>query len=321
MLPILLVVLLAALAGAPACSGQESAVGEGATPGTAPSDTDAGDRDAGDRAQDGAQGGAADDSSAETTGDGADEAEPRAVRRLVVEVVASYPHDREAFTQGLLLESPGVLLESTGRYGRSELRRVDLASGEVMRRQRLPDHLFAEGLALLPAGDDGGGDGGNRLLQLTWRAGRALEWDAATFERLAEHSYAGEGWGLCYQPADDRLVMSDGSDRLTFRDPRTFAPTGEVRVTLEGRALGYLNELECVEGRVWANVLGLTQLFEIDPGDGRVVGIVDVGRLLAPEEAAGTDVLNGIAHDPADGTFLLTGKLWPKLFRVRFVEE
>lgn len=312
-LPILLVVLLAALAGAPACSGQESAVGEGAATGTAPSGSEARVR-----AQDGTEDGAADESSAETAGDAAGETEPPAVRRLGVEVVASYPHDREAFTQGLLLESPGVLLESTGRYRRSELRRVDLASGEVMRRQRLPDELFAEGLALLPAGDDGGG---NRLLQLTWRAGRALEWDAATFERLAEHSYAGEGWGLCYQPADDRLVMSDGSDRLTFRDPRTFAPTGEVRVTVEGRALGYLNELECVDGRVWANVLGLSQLFEIDPGDGRVVGIVDVGLLLAPQEVAGTDVLNGIAHDPADGTFLLTGKLWPKLFRVRFVEE
>lgn len=242
---------------------------------------------------------------------------PAKPRRLRVEVVESYPHDREAFTQGLLLEGPGTLLESTGHYGVSELRRVDLETGEVMRRQGLPAEVFGEGLARVP----GGKGGGYRLMQITWREGVALLWDAASFERRGEFRYSGEGWGLCYQPEEDRLVMSDGSPRLTFRDPRTFAVTREVTVTLEGRPLGALNELECVDGRVWANVYGQQALVEIDPAEGRVTAVVNASGLLAAEESGGTDVLNGIAHDPSDGTFLLTGKLWPRLFRVRFVEE
>ena len=321
--------LVALLAVAPACSGQEEAVGErpAAQAGEGDTPADATPTDAAGAAEEKT---AAWSKQSEVGTETADP-DPPPLRRLAVEVVESYPHDRQAFTQGLLLEAPGVLLESTGRYGQSELRRVDLASGEVMRRQALPDEVFGEGLALVPGdgaggdgagGDGAGSDGGEaRLVQLTWRAGRALVWDAATFQRRGEHSYPGEGWGLCHMAESDRLVMSDGSHRLFFRDPETFAPIGEVEVTLEGRPLGYLNELECVGGRVWANVLGLRQLFEVDPADGRVVAVADVGRLLTPEEAAGTDVMNGIAHDPADGTFLLTGKLWPKLFRVRLVEE
>jgi len=245
------------------------------------------------------------------------EKDAAAVRRLRVEVLATYPHDTGAYTQGLLVQpgDPGTLLESTGRYGHSELRRVDLASGQPMRRVQLPDALFGEGLALVP----GSGGTGDRLVQLTWRGEIALEWDAATFARRGDHRYAGEGWGLCYDAGGDRLVMSDGSDRLTFRDPRTFAETGSVTVTYGGRPVASLNELECVGGRVWANLYGSEILAEIDPESGHLVALVDARGLLDAAERAGTDVLNGIAYDPSDGTYLITGKLWPKLFRVRFV--
>lgn len=238
------------------------------------------------------------------------------VRHYDARVVATYPHDPGAYTQGLLL-ADGTLLESTGRYGRSELRRVDLESGQVMRRVELPDEHFGEGLALVP----GGGDAPDRLVQLTWQAGVAAIWDAATFERLGEHLYSGEGWGLCWDAAAHRFVLSDGSARLSFRDADTFAETGGVTVTYGGRPVGSLNELECVGGRVYANLYGAEQIVAIDPESGRVTAVVHAGGLLTADERRGADVLNGIAHDPADGTYLLTGKLWPKLLRVELVER
>lgn len=239
---------------------------------------------------------------------------PEPLRRLRAVVVATYPHDTGAYTQGLLLDAGGSLLESSGRYGVSDLRRVDLESGEVMRRVPLPENIFAEGLARLPAA----GGRPERLVQISWREGIALVWDAASFERLGEHRYQGEGWGLCHDAAGGRLVMSDGSSWLTFRDAESFSETGGVEAKLEGRPIGNLNELECVDGRVWANVYGSPSLVEIDLADGRVLATVDASGLLSAAEQQNVDVLNGIAHDPADGTFLLTGKLWPKLFRVRF---
>ena len=244
-------------------------------------------------------------------------AAPVPMRRLRAEVVATYPHDPGAFTQGLELApgDPGTLLESTGNYGASELRRVDLASGEPMRRLALPRDLFAEGLTLVP----GAGGAPGVLVQLTWREGVALLWDSATFERRGEHRYAGEGWGLCYDAAGDRLVMSDGSAELVFRDPRTFAETGRVEVDLDGRPARGMNELECVDGRVWANLYGRDYLAEIDPESGRVIALADARGLLGDAGGFRADVMNGIAHDPADGTFLVTGKWWPKLFRVRLV--
>jgi glutaminyl-peptide cyclotransferase len=238
-----------------------------------------------------------------------------------VKVVASYPHDPQAYTQGLVLDDGGELLESTGRYGMSDLRRVEVTSGRVIRRTPLPKSWFGEGLALLPAGavgEDGRGDAA-RLVQLTWREGVAALWDAVSFRRLGELSFSGEGWGLCWDDAGRRLVMSDGSDWLTFRDPSTFAPLDGVAVTLNGRPVRSLNELECVGGMVWANLYGSDDLVEIDPADGRVTAVVDASGLLNGEERRGVDVLNGIAFDAGDGTFLLTGKLWPKLFRVQMV--
>lgn len=261
-------------------------------------------------------------------------------RRLRAEVVATYPHDTGAYTQGLLLDPAdrSVLLESTGQYGRSELRRVDLATGTPIRRVSLGPDLFGEGLAHVPAA----GDRPARLVQLTWQAGIAKLWDPATFEPLGEHRYSGEGWGLCYDPSGGtgagsgagsgassssktksagRLVMSNGSPWLAFRDPATFAETGGVTVRLGGRPVAGLNELECVGGRVWANVYGSELLVEIDPATGTVTTVAEASGLLSPDERPGTDVFNGIAHDPTNGTFLVTGKDWPKLFRVRLVEE
>lgn len=227
------------------------------------------------------------------------------VERLRVELLADWPHDRSAYTQGLVWDG-AHLLESTGLEGRSSLREVDLESGAVLRRVDLEKDLFGEGLALA----------GDRLFQLTWRAGRALVWSRGEFRRLAEHRYAGEGWGLCHDGR--RLVMSDGSERLTFRDPETFEEVGGVSVTAAGRPLRALNELECVDGWVYANVYTTDTIVRIDPISGEVRATVDASGLLRPDERVAAEVLNGIAYNPERGTFLITGKLWPRLFEVTF---
>jgi glutaminyl-peptide cyclotransferase len=250
-------------------------------------------------------------------GDAAAAASPPALRRLRARVVARYPHDPDAFTQGLLLHE-GVLYESTGRYGESSLRRVEVETGKVLDERPLPADWFGEGLARVP-GVRGAGD---RLVQLTWQEGVAPLWSLDGLARTGEHRYQGEGWGLCYDAAwpGGRLVMSDGSARLTFRDPASFEETGAVTVAHDGRPIAALNELECVAGRVWANLLGSGQIVEIDPATGRLTALLDASGLLTPEERFGTDVLNGIAHDGDTGTWLLTGKLWPWVFRVELVE-
>jgi glutaminyl-peptide cyclotransferase len=227
-------------------------------------------------------------------------------QKLKVVVVASYPHDRSAFTQGLIWRD-GVLYESTGLVGQSSLRKVNLTTGAVNRQVSVPPPYFAEGLA----------DVGNRLFQLTWQHGRVFVYDKNTLNRVAEHGYDGEGWGLCH---DGRaLIMSNGGDALTVRSPDTFAVTRTVKVTEGGRPLGRLNELECVDGDVYANVWTTDTIVRIGMKTGHVSATIDASGLLTPAERLGTDVLNGIAYDPADKTFLITGKLWPKLFRVRFV--
>ncbi|MBK6769981.1 MAG: glutaminyl-peptide cyclotransferase [Ardenticatenales bacterium] len=229
--------------------------------------------------------------------------------RLVPIVLAAYPHDPGAFTQGLLLDGD-TLFESTGLEGQSTLREVELESGSVVRRYDVPPDVFAEGLALV---DD-------TLYQLSWQEERAFAYDRSTFALKKELSYDGEGWGLCHD--GQQLVMSDGSDHLTFRDPASFAPTGNVAVTLDGTALPMLNELECVGDRVYANVWQTNLIVAIDPSDGRVTDVIDASslqhELTDRDVTLPIDVLNGIAFDPADETFLLTGKLWPKIFRVRF---
>jgi glutamine cyclotransferase len=229
--------------------------------------------------------------------------------KLRVEVLASYPHDPRAFTQGLVLHD-GALYESTGLYGRSSLRQVELNTGKVLRRADLPGTLFGEGLAWA----------NGQLVQLTWREGVALRWAPASFAKDGEFTYSGAGWGLCFDGR--QFIQSDGSHRLYFRDPVTFAVTRQLAVTDNGQPVNALNELECVGDLVYANVWMTDRIVAIAALNGLVRADIDAGGLLTPAERAAIGreaILNGIAYDPADRTFLLTGKLWPKLFRGRFV--
>ncbi|GAA0925693.1 glutaminyl-peptide cyclotransferase [Pseudonocardia zijingensis] len=230
---------------------------------------------------------------------------PPPVEQLRPAVLAELPHDTDAFTQGLELAADGALYEGTGLAGRSQLRELDPVTGEVRRSVPLPGRLFGEGITVV---DD-------RIWQLTWKDGVALEWDRAGLELLHQVPIDGEGWGLCRD--GDRLVRSDGTDRLRFHDPVTFAETGSVAVTLDGEPVTEINELECVDGQVWANIWQTDRIVRIDPADGRVTAVVDATGLLDEQRRTDADVLNGIAALGGD-EYLLTGKLWPSSFRVRF---
>ena len=229
------------------------------------------------------------------------------VRSLRVDVLREFPHDTTAYTQGLLWWR-GELYESTGQYASSTLRRVNAQTGEVEQRIDISSSYFGEGLARV----------GDRLIMLTWKAERAFVYDLDTFDQIGGLRYRGEGWGLCHDGT--RLVMSDGSDTLTFRDPESFEARGTVRVTLRGQPQRQLNELECVDGAVYANVWEDDYIVRVDPASGRVTHQIDAAGLLTRNEARGVDVLNGIAHNPESDTFYITGKWWPKMFEVQFVE-
>ena len=224
---------------------------------------------------------------------------------LEYEVIQTLRHDSTAYTQGLLVHD-GSLFESTGQYGRSSLRRVEIATGRVLDRHDLADDHFGEGLALV----------GDRLVQLTWKAGLAFVYELETLAPVDTFTYEGEGWGLCHD--GERLVMSDGSSSLDMRDPATFELTGSLRVTRDGYSVSGLNELECVNGHVFANVYQSHEIVRIEMATGRVTGVIDAYSLgLRAGRPTDTDaVLNGIAYDGESGTFYLTGKLWPRLFGV-----
>lgn len=227
------------------------------------------------------------------------------VELLVPEVISVRPHDELAFTQGLLL-ADGVFFESTGRT--SSVREVDPETGEVIRERAVPDY-FAEGLALV----------GDRLIQLTWRDGIALIYDRDTFEYEGAFYYNVEGWGLCYD--GESLYHSDGSQYLYRRDPETFEILDRIAVTYGGQPVIRLNELECVGDYVYANVWQTDYILRIAKATGVVDGLIDASDLLTPEQRP-TDsngVLNGIAYDPENDVFYITGKLWSLLFEVRFV--
>lgn len=232
----------------------------------------------------------------------------RPPERLKVKVLSVRPHDPQSFTQGLVLDR-GTIYESAGEYGSSSLREADPRTGAVKRKVAVPPEYFAEGLALA----------GDRLFQITWKEQTAFVYNRSDFRQTGRFRYDGEGWGLCWDGA--RLVMSDGSDHLTFRDPKTFAVLGTLNVTVVGKPVYALNELECVDGLIYANVWQTDQILRIDPKDGRVTAVIDASGLLTPEERQHTDVLNGIAWDPQKRTFLITGKLWPKMFEVTFVPQ
>ncbi len=234
-----------------------------------------------------------------------------AVSRLAWQVVSTRPHDTTAWTEGLLLDPTGALYESTGLVGESTIRQVDPKTGAVIRSTALPGELYGEGLALV----------GDQFIQLTWKDGVALAWDVATLSQVGSFRYTGEGWGLCNDGT--RLVMSDGSSNLTYRDPATFAVTGTVGVTFQGQPVDQLNELECVDGSVWANVWETPYIVRIDPVSGAITGVLDTSGIITPDPSVADSgaVLNGIAYDPVAGTFLLTGKRWPSMFEVRISDS
>lgn len=219
-------------------------------------------------------------------------------------VVNVYPHDPSAFTQGLLYQD-GALYESTGLNGQSSLRKVKLETGEVLERQNVDARYFAEGLAAWRG----------RLVQLTWQAGIGFTYDLATLEPGPTFKYTGEGWGLTQDGT--RLIMSDGSDALRILDPQTFAETGRIAVRDRGSPVRQLNELEVVQGEIFANVWQTDRIARIAPGTGQVTGWIDLAGLLPASERTGADaVLNGIAYDAGGDRLFVTGKLWPKLFEI-----
>ncbi len=228
-------------------------------------------------------------------------------------ILAEFPHDPQAFTQGLFFLPGGDLIESTGLYGSSEIRRVRLRDGKVLRRERLPAHLFGEGAALAV----------DAVVQLTWREGRALARDPGSLAVRGEFRYVGEGWGLTFDGR--RLIMSNGSARLIFRDPATFARLGDVVVTDGGLPVEDLNELEWVErdgaGLVLANVWRTPYVVGVEPESGRVRWRLDLSECW--RRSGGQDerfVPNGIAWDAAGGRLLVTGKGWPRLYQVAWPE-
>lgn len=221
------------------------------------------------------------------------------------EVVNVWPHDTNAFTQGLVFLD-GALLESTGLNGQSTLRKVDLKSGQVLKQAEVPIQYFAEGLALL----------GGKLFQLTWQNHKGFVYDLDSFFLEKQFSYEGEGWGLT---TDGRwLILSDGTDQIRFLDPVNFEVQRTIHVQREGQPVDRLNELEYIKGEIFANVWGTDYVMRIDPSTGKVTGVIDfTGLLAATDRGVGTDVFNGIAYDAATDRLFVTGKRWPKLFEVR----
>jgi glutamine cyclotransferase len=222
-------------------------------------------------------------------------------------VVREYPHDPNAFTQGLQFVD-GFLYEGTGLNGRSSIRKVRLETGEVVQQRDLARAYFGEGITVWKTD----------LIQLTWQSNVAFVYDVATFAPRRTFRYTGEGWGLTHDGTS--LIMSDGSDELRMLDPGTFAERRRVKVTAAGQGLSNLNELEFVNGEILANVWLTDSVARIAADTGRVLGYIDLSGLLSPAERSSTDqVLNGIAYDAQNDRLFVTGKLWPKLFEIDIV--
>jgi glutaminyl-peptide cyclotransferase len=229
---------------------------------------------------------------------------PKPALKYGYRIVRTIPHDIGAFTQGLLYRD-GIFYESTGLEGESSLRKVDAQTGKVLKKVDVPRPYFAEGMTLL----------GGKIYQITWRSQTCFVYDAETFEKTGQFFYDGEGWGL----TDDgtTLIMSDGTSRIRFIDPATFAVRSTINVNNNGQPVPDLNELEFIEGEIWANVWQTEQLVRIDPATGRVTGVVDLSGILpAPARTGAIDVLNGIAYDPASKKIYVTGKRWPSIFEI-----
>ena len=227
---------------------------------------------------------------------------------LTFKVVNTYPHDRAAYTEGLVIDE-GALYEGTGLYGQSSLRRVDLESGKVLQSTPLGPEYFGEGVTTW---DD-------QIIQLTWKSHMGFVYDRATFRLLKTFNYPTEGWGLTHDGAS--LIMSDGTPTLHFMDPATFQETKRITVTDKGQPVVNLNELEYVRGEILANVWQTDRIARIAPETGQVIGWIDLTGLLSPAERPPSvdAVLNGIAYDAGHDRLFVTGKLWPKLFEIALV--
>jgi len=224
-------------------------------------------------------------------------------------VVHTYPHDPQAYTQGLLYED-GYLYESTGLNGRSSLRMVDLETGRVLQRATVSANYFAEGLA----------PWGSTLIQLTWQSHVAFVYDRFSFRLLHTFNYDGEGWGLTEDGKN--LILSDGTATLRFFNPDTFREVRHIVVKDHDTQITQLNELEYVHGEIYANVWHTDRIARISPASGKVLGWIDLTGLLAPGQVTDPEaVLNGIAYDAAHDRLFVTGKLWPKLFEIKIVPE
>ncbi|MDR0953771.1 MAG: glutaminyl-peptide cyclotransferase [Rikenellaceae bacterium] len=224
-------------------------------------------------------------------------------------VVKSYPHDNQAYTQGLFWHE-GFLYESTGMTGQSTLRKVDLPTGEVLQSVPLEEEYFGEGAALL--------DG--KIYQITWENNTGFIYDLATLEPLGQFGYTGAGWGLTTD--GQYLYMSDGTEKIFVLDPQTFRPLRTIEVYSEAGRVTQINEMEWIEGEIWANIYLTDQIVRIDPETGAVIGIIDLKRILPPaDKDMSTDVLNGIAYDSATGRIFVTGKNWKKLFEIEVIEQ
>jgi glutaminyl-peptide cyclotransferase len=231
------------------------------------------------------------------------------IRNYTYEVVNTYPHDANAYTQGLMIEGEKIF-EGTGLRGRSSLRKVDLQTGSVEQVHHLSSSIFGEGIVVYD----------NKILQLSWTSRLGFIYDKNTFEQLRSVTYPTEGWGITYDGT--RFIMSDGTANLYFRDKVTFAEVGRVTVRDGNGTVTRLNELEYIQGEVYANVWQTDRIARINPANGQVVGWIDLTGLLSPEDhSSSVDVLNGIAFDPVKSRLFVTGKLWPKLFEIKLKEQ
>jgi glutamine cyclotransferase len=222
-------------------------------------------------------------------------------------IVNTYPHDRNAFTEGLVFED-GFLYEGTGLLGNSTLRRVELETGDILQIRELPAQFFGEGITIY----------GDNIIQLTWKSHIGFVYNKNSFELLQEFNYSTEGWGITHNGTC--LIMSDGTSTLHFLDPQTFEEIGQLEVFDDDGPVTKLNELEYVQGEIYANVWQTDRIAIIAPETGRVIGWVDLrGLLTAEDRSEPVDVLNGIAYDAATDRLFVTGKLWPKLFEIQLI--
>lgn len=242
-------------------------------------------------------------SAGEGEGEGEGEEEPRIPVFYTYQVQEMFPHDTNAFTQGFVYDD-GALYEGTGLVGRSSLRRVDLPSGAIEQQVDLPSPYFGEGVDVWDT----------EIVQLTWRHGRGFVYARDTFASLREFRYSGEGWGITHD--EHGWIMSDGTHLLRILDRETFAVERQLAVHDRGEPVRNLNELEYIQGEIWANVWQTDLIARIDPASGEVVGWVDLSGLLTPEQRRTADVLNGIAYDAANDRILVTGKFWPFVFHI-----